>query len=97
MTYREWISPRKLREHYVDHAVPDVQEANKQLFLAVAAGVVRARCQGVICDPRWFRPFAFDDSNPNALPPDVELSVKDAQQKWGDESSHQVTTEFNAR
>jgi hypothetical protein len=91
MTYREWISPRKLREHYVDHAVPDVQEANKQLFLAVAAGVVRARCQGVICDPRCFRPFAFDfdDCDPNALPPDVELSVEDAQQKWAS-SQHEV-------
>ena len=82
MTSAEWLSSRKLREYHIDLVVPDVREASKQLFLAVAAGVVRARCQGVICDPRWFRPFAFDDSNPHALPPDVELSVEDAQQKW---------------
>jgi hypothetical protein len=82
MTNAEWLSPRKLREYYIDHVVPDAQEANKQLFLAVAAGDVQARCQGVICDPRWFGPFAFDDGDPHALPPDVELSVKDAQQKW---------------
>jgi hypothetical protein len=48
MTNAEWLSPRKLREYYIDHVLPDVQEASKQLFLAAAGGEVRARCQGVI-------------------------------------------------
>jgi hypothetical protein len=47
---------------------------------AVAGGEVRARCQGIIIDPQWFS--EADDSDPFALPPDVELSVEDAQQKW---------------
>jgi hypothetical protein len=66
-----------LRDYYVD--VP-----NKQLFVAVAAGEVRARCEGAIVDPQRLRPFAFDDTDPHALPPDVDLSVLDAQQKWGE-------------
>jgi hypothetical protein len=82
MTNAEWLSPRKLREYYIDHVVPDAQEANRQLFLAVAAGDVQARCEGTNVDLRRIRPFAFDDSDPFALPPDVELSVEDAQQKW---------------
>jgi hypothetical protein len=76
MPYRDWVSPLKLRDYYM----PDV--ANKQLFLALAAGDVRARCEGTIVDPRRFRPYAFDASDPFALPPDVELSVNDAQRKW---------------
>ena len=82
MTNTQWLSPRRLRGYFVDPFVSDIHEASKQLFLAVAAGDVRARCEGTIVDPRRFRPFAFDDSDPFALPPDVELSVNDAQQKW---------------
>jgi hypothetical protein len=48
MTSAKWLSPRKLREYHIDYVVPDVREASKQLFLAVAGGEVRARCQGVI-------------------------------------------------
>jgi hypothetical protein len=85
MTSAKWLSPRKLREYHIDYVVPDVREASKQLFLAVAGGEVRARCQGIILDPRWFS--GTDDSDPFALPPDVELSVEDAQQKWASRRS----------
>jgi hypothetical protein len=84
MTNAQWLSPRRLRGYFVDPVVPGIHEASRQLFLAVARGEVRARCQGNIVDPLRFRPFAFDDSDPFALPPDVELSVDDAQQKWRD-------------
>jgi hypothetical protein len=83
MTSAEWLSSRKLREYHIDLVVPDVREASKQLFLAVASGEVRARCQGFVIDPQRFRPLAFHDSNPFALPPDVELSLEDARQRWG--------------
>jgi hypothetical protein len=35
MTDSKWLSPRKLREYYIDHIVLDIQDAKKQLFLAV--------------------------------------------------------------
>ncbi len=84
MSYAEWLSPRKLREYYIDHLVSDVYEAGKQLFLAVAGGEVRARCHGIILDPRWFG--EADDSGPFALPPNVELSVEDARQRWASQA-----------
>jgi hypothetical protein len=74
----KWLSPRRLREYYIDHVVPDCQEGYRQLFLAVSSGEVRARWQDNILDPRWFKQFDANDSDPFALPPDVELSVEDA-------------------
>jgi hypothetical protein len=80
--HAEWLSPRKLQEYYVDRVLHDIQEAKKQLFFAVTKGEIRARCQGTILDHRWFEHLAVDDDDPHALPPDVELSVDDARQKW---------------
>lgn len=60
----------------------DGHEASKQLFMAVVGSEVRARCLGVILNPLWFS--EVDHNDPFALPPDAELSVEDARQKWGD-------------
>ena len=60
----------------------DFQEAKKQLFLAVVSGEVRARLGDTILDPKWFQHAKFDDDDPLALPPDIELSVEDARRKW---------------
>jgi hypothetical protein len=81
----EWLSPRKLREYYVDRAVREVGEAQKQMFLAVVSGEVRARSKGLVLGPEWLKQIAkmkFDDHDPLALPPDLELSVEDARRKW---------------
>jgi len=82
----EWLSPRKLLEYYVDPAVRDVREAQKQMFLAVVSGEVRARSKGLVLGPEWLKQIAkikFDDHDRLALPPDLELSVEDARRKWG--------------
>ena len=82
----EWLRPMKLREYYVDHAFSTVEEADKQLYLAVIRGEVRARWNGIVYGPEWLKQFSRmkfgDDSDPFALPPDLELSVEDAERLW---------------
>jgi len=46
MTDSEWLSPRGLLDYYFDQAV-DIQEAEKELYLAVVSGEVGA--------PQWPR------------------------------------------
>ncbi len=82
----EWLRPLKLREYYVDSAVRTVEDAERQLWVAVILGDVRARSGGVEYGPEWRKQLAymtFDKDNPFALPPDIELSVEDARRKWG--------------
>ena len=81
----EWLPPRTLRENYVDRAVSSIWEAERQLYLAVAMGRVRARSRGIILGPEWRKRLAkmiFDEINPFALPTDIELSVEDAIREW---------------
>jgi hypothetical protein len=85
MSDPKWLSPRKLREYYVDHAFADVREAEEQLFLSVTKGEVRARSKNRVFGPEWLKQIAqlkVDEANPFALPPDIELSVEDAKRKW---------------
>jgi len=83
----KWLRPLKVREYYVDHAagIDTVEEADKQLWLAVITGVVRARRDGVVYGPVWLNQLAqmtFMKGEPFVLPPDIELSVEDAQRKF---------------
>jgi hypothetical protein len=85
MSDPKWLSPRKLREYYVDHAFADVREAEEQLFLSVTKGEVRARSKNRAFGPEWLKQIAqlkVVEANPFALPPDIELSVEDAKRKW---------------
>ena len=85
MTDPEWLSPRKLREYYVDSATNDIQTSEKELYVAVITGDVRARLKGRVLGPEWLKQVAklkTDETNPFALPPDLELSVEDAKRKW---------------
>jgi hypothetical protein len=82
----EWLRPSKLREYYVDHRFDDVKEAERQLYLAVIRGEVRARRKGRMFGPEWLKQISkmkFDDNDAFALPPDIELSVEDAKCIWG--------------
>jgi hypothetical protein len=63
----EWLSSRKLREYYLDHHFGNVTEAEKQLYLAVIRGEVRARRKGIVLGPEWLQQILkmnFDDKNP---------------------------------
>lgn len=79
----EWLSPRKVIDYYLD--VPEIHEPEKELYAAVIAGQVRARSRGIVFGPEWLKQIdklVFDENNPFALPPDIELSVEDVERKW---------------
>src|SRR5262245_12315203 len=81
----EWLSPRKILEYYVQCAFPDVAEAEKDLHIALITGEVRARFQGEIIGPELRGQIArtvYEDGNPAALPPDIQISVEDAERVW---------------
>ena len=81
----EWLRPLKILE-YVEHPFSDMKEAERQLYLAVIRGEVRARSKGIILGPEWLKQISkmkFHDKNPFALPPDIELSVEDVTRIWG--------------
>jgi hypothetical protein len=68
----EWLSPRSLPEKYVDRAARNIWEADRQLYMAVVMGRVRARSSGINLGPEWRKRLAkniFDETNPFALPP----------------------------
>jgi hypothetical protein len=86
MAVSEWLSPQQILERYVDVAVGDIREAEAQLYLAIISGEIRARRKGVVFGAeklKQLRNFKADRSGRSALPPDIELSVEDAERKWG--------------
>jgi hypothetical protein len=83
----DWVGPRRLREDYVERHFDKVEEAGKQLYLAVMRGEIRA-CDpnGNVYGPVWLEQFSkmrWHPDDPWALPPDLPLSVEDAKKKWG--------------
>jgi hypothetical protein len=81
---RQWLRPLKLREYYVDPFVPDVPRAEYELYWAVVEGAIRARHKGqeltleeayALREKRW----SDGKDDHHALPPDLELSVVDAE------------------
>jgi len=82
----EWLRPMKLREYYADHRFDDVNEAERQLYFAVIGGKVRARSKGRVFGPEWLAQLSkmkFSAESAYTLPPDIELSVEDAERLWG--------------
>jgi hypothetical protein len=80
----EWFRPSKLREYCVDRRFDDVNEAVRRLYFAVIGGKVRARSNGRVLGLTQLSKMKFDDNNTFALPPDIELSVEDANRIWGE-------------
>jgi hypothetical protein len=79
MTLIEWTSPRKMLFYHMD------QEgmAQRRLFQAVIQGEVRARLNGRVLGPKLLKQVeAMKQDTPFTLPPELELSVKDAKRKW---------------
>jgi hypothetical protein len=83
----EWLRPLKVLEHYVLAVFPDdTLEAERQLYLAVASGDIRARVDGHLVSPEWrkrMRRMTFLPNNTFTLGPDLELSVEDARREFG--------------
>jgi hypothetical protein len=82
----EWLRPLKVREYCVDHCFDDLMESERQLYMAVIRGELRARHKGRQLGARMVK-AAFENEircpNPFTLPPDIELSVEDAKGIWG--------------
>ena len=81
----EWLRPLKVIEYYLDWLDPDFAETTKELYLAVINGDVRARLNGHILGPEWFKRVSKlknDPAYPFELPPDLELSVDDVKRNW---------------
>jgi hypothetical protein len=64
-------------------ALQTPSEAEKQLYLAVVQGSVRARLNGVILGPTWLKQQRSSGNGATAFPPDIELSVDDVRRIWG--------------
>ncbi len=82
MASDEWLHPLHLRQRYVDKHFKRPNEAEKQLYLAVIRGTVRARLNGIILGPTWLMQLS-SDNDAAALPQDIELSVDDVRRIWG--------------
>jgi len=84
MSDDEWVSPRRVREDYVEPITSDIEDALKQVWSAVINGEVRARLNGIVLGPEWLMQIApmKDPKFDYRLPPDLELSLEDAERKW---------------
>jgi hypothetical protein len=82
MASDEWLLPSKLRQRYVDKHFKRSNLAEKQLYLAVVRGNVRARLNGIVLGPTWLKQLSCDD-DAVAFPPEIELSVDDVRRIWG--------------
>jgi hypothetical protein len=82
---REWLSPRKLTDYYLEWAEPPIADIEKELYRAVINGEVRSRSKGIVHGPEWLKQIdkrIFNPDNRYALPPDIGISVSDAKRKW---------------
>ena len=85
---RQWLRPTKLREYCgSDQFVPDVRDAEYQLYWAVVDGNIRARHGGRLLTPEEAhalreKSWSSVEGDLYALPSDLELSVKDAKHIW---------------
>jgi hypothetical protein len=82
MASDEWLLPLHSRQRYVDKHFKRSTEAERQLYLAVIRGSVRARLNGIISGSTWLKQLSSDNSAA-ALPPDIELSADDVRRIWG--------------
>ena len=80
----DWISPLKIIENYVLTPDRGYDEAAKQLYLAVIRGDVRSQMKGRELGPEWRKQISRMrcDEHPFTLPPDLRLSVEDAERIW---------------
>jgi hypothetical protein len=77
----KWLSPRKMLDYHVVRRFEDVAEAERQLYLAVVRGDVRARLNGKVLGPEWLKQLCrmkISEASSFALPRDIELAAEDA-------------------
>ena len=77
----KWLSPQKMLDYHIVRRFGDVAEAERQLYLAVVRGDVRARLNGKILGPEWLKQLCrmkISEASSFALPRDIELAAEDA-------------------
>ena len=77
----KWLSPQKMLDYHIVRRFEDVAEAERQLYLAVVRGDVRARLNGKILGPEWLKQLCrmkISEASSFALPRDIELAAEDA-------------------
>jgi hypothetical protein len=77
----KWLSPQKMLDYHIVRRFGDVAEAERQLYLAVVRGDVRARLNGKILGPEWLKQLCrmkISEVSSFALPRDIELAAEDA-------------------
>ena len=76
----KWLSPQKMLDYHIVRRFGDVAEAERQLYLAVVRGDVRARLNGKILGPEWLKQLCrmkISEASSFALPRDIELAAED--------------------
>ena len=58
----KWLSPQKMLDYHIVRHFGDVAEAERQLYLAVVRGDVRARLNGKILGPEWLKQLCQDEN-----------------------------------
>ncbi|MGB8617147.1 MAG: hypothetical protein WCD65_06410 [Pseudolabrys sp.] len=77
----KWLSPQKMLDYHIVRRFGDVAEAERQLYLAVVRGDVRARLNGKILGPEWLKQLCrmkISEASSFTLPRDIELAAEDA-------------------
>jgi hypothetical protein len=77
----KWLSPQKMLDYHIVRRFGDVAEAERQLYLAVVRGDVRARLNGKTLGPEWLKQLCrmkISEASSFALPRDIELAAEDA-------------------
>ena len=77
----KWLSPQKMLDYHIVRHFGDVAEAERQLYLAVVRGDVRARLNGKILGSEWLKQLCrmkISEASSFALPRDIELAAEDA-------------------
>ena len=75
----KWLSPQKMLDYHIVRRFGDVAEAERQLYLAVVRGDVRARLNGKILGPEWLKQLCrmkISEASSFALPRDIELAAR---------------------
>ena len=77
----KWLSPQKMLDYHIVRRFGDVAEAERQLYLAVVRGDVRARLNGKTLGPEWLKQLCrmkISEASSFVLPRDIELAAEDA-------------------
>ena len=83
-----WCSQRKLFDYHVDRLLPPDVDGYRAIYEAVISGKIRSRTKGNVLTKQEAAELAkikwsSDPDQPYMLPPDLGLSIEDAEEMFG--------------